>query len=349
MGFFDFLRRPLSAMPPMIASPYAPEPDLGKLIVADLYPDLPTALTRESALKVPAVKRAHDIVCGVLARMPWRLYDGDTEVDEQPRWLLSSASGLPPRDLRWGVASDLFMCGWAAIGFKLVGGLPDDALHLPYGTWTLEDNGTVTATHEDIPTRYLQRIIPIRLGYGSNGMLFDGYDTIADARSIEAAYRDRIENPVALTILSLAAERWDGWSPEERQTFLNTWKTNRSGKGGATALKPDWVTVDMPGQLPTDLFESGRNANRLDIANHAGLPAALVEGAKQSGGGDIHYSSEAGGAQRNELWDFGIAKYADAIESRLSLDDVCEKGLSIRVDASNYLTATPVEPQTSED
>lgn len=349
MGFFDFIRRPLNAMPPMIASPYAPQPELGKLIVADLYPDLPTALTRESALKVPAVKRAHDITCGVLARMPWRLYDNNIEVVDQPDWLLTSSSGLPPRDLRWGVVSDLLMCGWAAIGFELGGDEPVDALHLPYGTWTLDDNGTVTATHEDIPSRYRQRIVAIRLGYGSNGLLFDGYDTIADARSIEAAYRDRIENPVALTILTMAGDRWDGWSPEERQKFLDLWKAGRSGKGGATAMKPDWVSVDMPGQLPTDLFEAGRNANRLDIANHAGMPAALVEGAKQSGGGDIHYSSEAGGATRNELWDFGLAKYADAIESRLSLDDICDTGLSIRVDAGNYLTPTPTEPQTSED
>ena len=110
--------------------------------------------------------------------------------------------------------------------------------------------------------------------------------------------------------------------------------------------------MDYPGQLPTDLFESGRNAARLDIANHAGIPAGMLEAARQGGGGgtEIRYSGVANGATRNELWDYGLSKYADAIEARLSLDDVCQQGLSIRVDTSNYLTVpTPVEGPTSED
>ncbi len=339
-------------LPPKLVSPYASrENSLETILVADLYPDLPTALTRESALKIPAVKRSHDITCGVLARMPWRMFDGEHELEEQPEWLLSSESGLPPRDLRWGVVSDLFMCGWAAVGFELKDGEPVDAIHLPYGTWGFaEGSAEVEVTESSIPRQYLDRVVPIRLGYGSSGMMFDGEDTLADARDIESAYRDRIANPIAQTILSIAADRWDGWSDTEREQFRKLWMTARAAKGGATAMKPDWVTVDTSGELPVDLFESGRNANRLDIANHAGLPAALLEGSKQGGGTDIKYSGVSDGATRNELWDFGLAKYADAIEARLSLDDVCPEGMSIRVDSSHYLAVPqPTASQTSED
>lgn len=353
MGLFDVLRRPATLLPPRIVSPYSPSDALETLTTADLYPDLPNALTREQALKIPAVKRSHDVVCGVLARMPWVCFDDTTRVEPQPSWLVTSSTGLPPRDLRWGVYSDLFMTGWAAIGFELENDYPIDALHLPYGTWGFDDAGEPIVTFNGIPAKYQQRIVPIRLGYGSNGLLFDGYDTLDAARSIETAYKDRIENPIAQTTLTLAGDRWDGWDRTEREEFRQLWIAGRSAKGGATAMKPDWVTVDYSGELPTDLFESGRNANRLDIANHAGLPAALLEGSKQSAGGDIHYSTEVsapGAGTRNELWDFGLAKYADAIESRLSLDDISEPGQSIRVDPGNYLTApTPTRPLTSED
>lgn len=340
-------------MAPSILSPYSPQDSITTLLVSELYPEHDTSktLTRDTALRIPAVKRAHDITCGVLARMPWRQYTAGVLSAEQPQWLSTSSTGIAPRNLRWAVASDLFMSGWAAIAFHLGDdGLPDDALHIPIGSWGVDDYGRPVVTNADVPVAFRASVVAIQLGYGSNGLLNDGITTLQDARAIEAAYRDRIDNPIAQTMLTIAADRWDGWSREEREEFRQMFIAARSAKGGATGMKPDWITVDYSGQLPTDLFESGRNANRLDIANHAGLPAGLLEGAKQSGGSDIHYSSEVGGATRNELWDFGAAKYADAIEARLSLDDVCAPGDSIRIDTSHYLTApTPADPQTSED
>lgn len=353
MGFFDFIRRPVSVMAPSILSPYSPQDSITTLLVSELYPDHDTSktLTRDVALRIPAVKRAHDVTCGVLARMPWRQYTGPAESTKQPEWLVTSNTGIAPRNLRWGVASDLFMSGWAAIAFELGDDdLPFDALHIPIGSWGVDkQTGRPVVTNNEVPAAF-SHVVAIQLGYGSNGVLTDGFETLQDARAILSAYRDRIDNPIAQTMLTIAADRWDGWTKEEREEFRQLYMAARSSKGGATGMKPDWVTVDYSGELPTDLFESGRNANRLDIANHAGLPAGLLEGAKQSGGSDIHYSTEANGGTRNELWDFGVSKYADAIQARLSLDDVCKPGDSIRIDSSHYLTApTPADPQTSED
>jgi len=353
VGFIDFLRRPLASLPPRVVSPYSPQDTLNDLVVADLYPELPNALTKTTALRIPAVKRAHDLTCTVLARMPWRDYHGATESAEQPSWLLTSATMIPPRNLRYGVVSDLFMYGWAAIGFQLVDGRPADALYLPYGTWAFNEASKPEVTSDAIPTAYRQRVVPIQLGEGSNGILVDGYETLDDARAIEAAYRDRINNPIPQTILTITGDRWDGWSRDEREEFRQRWMKSRSAQGGATAMKPDWVSADFSGDLPTELFESGRNANRLDIANHAGIPAGLVEGVRQGGSGggtEIRYSGAQDNAVRNELWDLGLSKYADAIEARLSLDDVCEPGHSIRVETGPYLSVPqPTGPITSED
>ena len=368
MGFFrDFFLGPAASAASGLLSWYSPQDSIQSLFVADALPVAPDAITRESALRVPAVKRAHDLTCGVLAKMPWFAHDGNNMVEDpttgelvaprlktQPAWLTNSQTGIPPYDLRWAVTSDMFMSGWGAIGFELGrDGLPADALHIPRVMWKIEDDGTIRVNAKINP-KYRQRVVPIRLGYGSNGMLVDAIEDIKDAVGIRDAYRDRIENPIALTLLTVAAERWDQWSVEERKQFLDTFKNARSSKGGATGMKPEWVTVDTAaGTLPTDLFESGRNGNRLDLANHAGLPASVLEGVRQGGSGggtEMRYTGVQNDSQRNEMWDFGLSKYADATAARLSLDDVCAPGHLIRVDTSRFLTSpNPPDQQTSED
>lgn len=338
--------------PVLPLSPFSPQ-DLTQITIEELWHgnDVPKTLTVDTALRIGPVKRSYEVVCGVLARMPWKQYDANGETGDQPEWLTNSQSGIAPRSLRYGVVGDLFLHGWAVIGFELGDdGYPKDALHIPFGWWSIDKQTGEINVDAAVNARYKQRVVAIPLGYGSNGLMVDGIDALKDARTINAAYRDRIENPIAQTILTLDQQTWDGWTKEEREEFRQMWIKGRQSANGSTAMKPSGVTVDVSGALPTDLFESGRNANRLDIANHAGIPADLLEGSKQSGGGDIHYSTEAGGAQRNELWDFGLAKFADAIEARLSLDDVCPSGLSLRVDHGDYLIApNPSTPTPSED
>lgn len=342
-----------AAKPLNVVSPWQPQDVLHQITVDELWPEheTPQTITRESALRIPAVKRAHDIHCGVLSRMPWRQYAGETEVATQPGWLVTSGSGIGPRTLRWGVASDLFMNGWAAIGFQMTApGQPADALHIPFGMWGVNDKGVAEVNDERVPTEYTDLIVPIWLGYGSAGMLTDGRISMQAARSIEASYRDRVENPTAHTHLTVDEDHWEAWGREGREQFRELYVKGRKTANGSVSLKPSFVTVETPGTLPIDLFENARNGVRLDIANHAGIPASLLEGSKQGGGTDIKYSGVNNGATRNELWDYGLAKYADAIESRLSLDDVCPSGESIRVDATSYL-AVPQQttPLTSED
>ncbi|KQR86835.1 hypothetical protein [Microbacterium sp. Leaf179] len=338
-----------------LVTPFSSQDSLERILVDDLYPehDEPVALTRETALRIPAVKRSHDIICSILARTPWRQYDGDAEVTDQPGWLVNSGSGVGPRALRWGVASDLFMNGWAAIGFAMDGETINDALHLPFGWWEVAADGTVKVSDQKlglVPARYTHRIVAIPLGYGSSGMLVDARTSMHGARAIEAAYVDRVENPIPATDIELSKEYWNAWGKEERESFRRNYIKNRQAKNGAVSLRPEYAKPNYSGGVETNLFESARNGVRLDIANHAGIPASLLEGSRQGGGTDIKYSGVNNGADRNELWDFGLDKYASAIEDRLSLDDVCPSGESIRVDASRYLSVPqPTNPQTSED
>lgn len=345
----DILTRGAVA-PLAIASPWSPADPLVSFVIDDALKGILAesgAMTRDVALRIPGVKRAHGIHVRQFAANPFRMMDNDTPAAEQPEWLTNSRSGVSPYHRMYGLGSDFFFTGWGCLGFTAD---MTDCMHIPYGMWALE-NGVPVVTNDAVPAEYAARPVVIPVGYGENGLLVDAADTLSEARKIEAAYMDRLDNPVPLTILNIPYDVWQGWTPEERRAYRDQWEAGR--KRGGVATKPAEWPVDMPGEVAVDLYESGRNAVRLDIANHTSTPASLLEGVSQggSGGSTIKYSGVANGVSRNELWDLGSAKgFTLAFEARMSLDDICPPGFSIRADLTNMLALPePNTNPTSED
>ncbi|MFE7067491.1 hypothetical protein [Microbacterium sp. NPDC057658] len=342
------------AKPPVsIVSPWSPQDSIVTWAVDDALGGLldrsVLPLTREIALRLPGVKRAHGIICRQLASIPFFQMDNDARTDDQPEWLTNSQSGVAPYHRMYGAASDWFFNGWAAFGFTED---MTDCLHIPFGLWKINEHGIIEVTDERVPAEYTAKIIAIPLGYGENGLLVDGADTIRQARNVEAVYQQRLENPIPLTTLEVDGAVYDQWDDPEIDEFLDQWIRNRTKH--ATAVHPSYVKVGMPGQVQVDLYETGRNAARLDIANHTALPASILEAVRQGGGGggtEMRYQGVANGGARSDLWDFGLARgMMLAFEARMSLDDVCDEGLSIRGDltAQNAIPALNTNP-TSED
>lgn len=348
----DMAQRP--AKPPIsITSPWSPQDTLITWAVDDALGALldrkEIALTREIALRIPGVKRGHGIVCTQFAGNPFFVMDDKVRAAEQPAWLTTSQSGVAPYHRMFGAASDWFFHGWAAFGFNAD---KTDCLHIPFGLWKINDAGLVEVTDDRVPVEYTAMVIAVPLGYGENGVLVDGADTIRQARNIEAVYQDRLENPIPLTVLTVDGDVYDRWEDDELDDFQKTWNEGR--RKNATAVKPSYVTVDMPGQVQVDLYETGRNAARLDIANHTGLPASMLEAVRQGGGGggtEMRYQGVQNGGERSDLWEFGLAKRMTlAFEARMSLDDVCPSGQSIRADLTGmHAIPTPNSNPTSED
>lgn len=346
---------PKPSVPIAVASPWQPtdlltQITVDNLIASEMRETGIISVTRDIALRVPAVKRAHGIHCTLFAQTPFHQTDATgVPTAVQPEWLVNSQSGISPYHRKFGIASDLFFNGWAALGFNAD---RSDALHLPFGSWTVRSDGSVDVDKAIIPEHYTAQVVVIPLGYGENGLLIDGVDTIREARLIESAYMDRLENPVPLTVLGIPKDVWESWTLEERKQYRDQWVEGRSGKNGSVATKVQEFSVDFPGEVPVDLYESGRNAVRLDIANHTGSDANLLEGVKQGGRGgtEMRYSGVANGATRNEMWDYSKGKqFVLAFEARMSLDDVCGEGLAIRGDLSNFLsTPQPTAHSASE-
>jgi hypothetical protein len=313
-------------------------------------------ITREDALRIPGIKRAHGIICTQFAAIPFFQMDDDVKDTEQPRWLTTSDSGVAPYHRNFGAASDWFFNGWACFGFT---DDMTDCLHIPFGLWFIDINGDrgekglVYCDSDDVEDKYKAQLIAVPLGFGENGVLVDGKDTINQARKIEEAYLNRLDNPIPLTVLTLRDDIYFSMEKDKRAELRDEWDEGR--RKNSTALKPEAMKVDLPGAtVGTDLYETGRNAVRLDIANHVSLPASVLEGVRQGGSGggtEMRYTGVQNGNTRSELWDFGLAKrMVLAFEARMSLDDIVPSGKSIRGDLSNMLaTPDPTTTPTSKD
>ncbi|WP_262002222.1 hypothetical protein [Microbacterium sp. Mcb102] len=348
------LMRPSGRAPVGIVSPWAPAGDLQRLVVDDTLKDLlgesAGVITREAALKVPGVARAHGIACTTFASIPKFEMEGDVQAKSQAPWLTTSASGVAPYHRDFGAASDWFFEGWACYGFTAD---MDDCLHIPFGMWFVDEKGFVQVTSDLVPAKYTANPIAIPIGYGEDGLLVNGATTIRQSQKIEDAYQNRLDNPIALTVLTLEATDYFGYSKEQRAAIRDEWNEGR--RKNSTGLVPSTVKVEFPGaSMPTDLYETGRNANRLDIANHTSMPASILEGVRQGGSGggtEMRYQGVGNGGERSDLWEYGLARrMLLAFEARMSLDDVVAPGHSIRGDQSNmHATPNPDSNPTSED
>ncbi|WP_282845871.1 hypothetical protein [Microbacterium oxydans] len=361
MGIFsksiDRAYRPAATVPIAVASPWQPTDQMTQITVDELISSEMreggrVPITRDVALRVPGVKRAHGVHCTMFAEITFRQTDASgSPIAEQPSWLTNSQTGVSPYHRKFGIASDLFFNGWAALAFNSD---MTDSLHVPFGAWQIESDGRVTVNEDIVPAAFRNRVVAIPLGYGENGLLTDGIDTIREARLIEQAYMDRLENPIPLTVLGIPRDVWESWSPKERKEYRDQYAAARKAGNGSVALKVAEFPIDFPGETEVNLYETGRNGVRLDIANHTGSPASLIEGVRQGGGGggtEMRYQGVGeGGAVRSDLWEFGLAKrFMLAVEARLSLDDVSPVGLSIRGDRTNALAIpTPTSNPASE-
>lgn len=329
--------------PPAPVSPFASQDSLETAIVGELFGVDSTVITADTAVRVGPLKRAMQVHMDTIGAMPLKLYRDGAAAPDQPRWLQSSASGVAPLIRTKGLVKDLFLGGQALIGCQLEDGVIVDAVHIPQAFWKVHPTGEIDV-QSSINPLYRQRLLYIPLG--DNGVLTDGVDTIRQARALDLARTVRLSSPPAGTELHLTDPRFDEMTAKQKSKLAKDYAKNRTET--SVSVTPSYVDVKEHGDKSVDLFETATNSIRLDMANHAAVPASILEGASASGGSDMTYTGK--GDERSELYDLGSRRYADAITARLSLDDVCQPGDYIGFDRSElFTTPTPTTPQDLED
>lgn len=171
-----------TGMPFSITSPWSPQYSLVTFAVDEALGGLLTEnalTTREIALRVPGIKRAHGIHVTMFAEIAFYEMDAEKRTEPQPRWLYTSRTPLGPWHRMFGLGSDFFFYGWGCLSFTAD---MTDCMHVPYGMWKVQDDGTVWIDDRHIPAEYRARPIVIPVGFGENGLLVDAADTISAAR-----------------------------------------------------------------------------------------------------------------------------------------------------------------------
>lgn len=329
--------------PPAPVSPWSPQDALETAITSEIFGVDSKVVTAETAVRVGPLKRAMQVHMDTVGAMPLVQYRDGVKVEPQPHWLQNSASGVAPMLRTKGLVKDLFLDGQALIGCQVDGATIVDAVHIPRAFWKLTSGGVIEV-NESINPAYRQRLIWVPLG--DNGILQDGIDTIRQARALDTARTVRLSSPPAGTELHLNDARFDEMTAKQKRKLAKDYAANRNET--SVSVTPSYVDVREHGDKAVDLFDSATNSIRLDVANHAAVPASIIEGARSGSGGDMTYTGK--GDARSELYDLGSRRYADAITARLSLDDVCPEGEYIAFDRSDlFAVPTPTTPPLLED
>jgi hypothetical protein len=159
--------------------------------------------------------------------------------------------------------------------------------------------------------------------------MIDGARAIRTAMALERAAKHYAEEPLPTIILK---NNTGADLPADKVTgILDAWKTARQGR--TTAYVNAALDVDHTGFTAVDLqLTEGRQQAVLEIARVTGVPHGLLAASPQ--GATLTYRNIEG---ENQQALQAMQGYLVAIESRLSGDDVCPRGQSVRFDLTELM------------
>lgn len=330
MGLLQTIRDAL-ALPSLAAhvdalpfeSPWASPNHLLPVTVPDVRP---VAVGRVAALRVPAVKRARDLLAANIARCPMFAYTGDTVAADQPRFLTRTDGPISPYHRMLWTVDDLLFYGWSCWAIqrdadrRMIAGD-----RVPFEMWEIGPDGR-TVLYDGKPVD-ADSVVVIP---GINaGLLAESSPTISDALELNSSAASAARTPAPQVIL----KQIDGPPMDDAdiEKLKAGYLAARRSPDGGVAYANRNIDVIEKGKRDPSLLLDGRNMAAVEVARITGVPASMLD-AGLAGSGSITYANAD--ARMNELIDFGLAPYMAAIAGRLGLDDVVPRGTRIEFDTS---------------
>jgi hypothetical protein len=311
----------------------------GDLWPIGLPPDLIGAeylpMTRVEALAVDAISRGRDLVCTTVARAPLVALRGDERLDPQPAFLAATDTTTHPGTRILWTVDDLIFTGWSLwIRENGADGFPVRVDRIPRARWEFDAVGRILVDGELVSESSV-----ILIPGPHEGILSRNAATIRAAARLERAAAARAANPVPLVELHQTTDV--AIEDEERDALLaNFGRAVTAANGGTTGVAftsygVEARAIGANGDGAASLVES-RNYAAVTAARVIGLPAAMVDAT--SAGASLTYETTSG--RRAQFVD-EVRAYSDAIEWRLSLDDVVARGTRVAFDVDELTTLTP--------
>ena len=293
--------------------------------------------SRESAMTIPTISRARDLICSAVGALPFTLWRVDFT---QPRPVESQAPPAgwmarpdPDRTRQWLLAwttDDLFFYGLAHWQITRRYAAPNDypaafarimpgELHVDAATGRTTVNGA-----EVDPRDVVEFLSPI------DGLLANGWRAISIALQLDDAADRFAGTEVPAGVL----EEQDGGedlTADELTVLAETFTEAR--RSNTTAAVNKYVRYREV-QIDASAMQlvEGRTYQALELARLANVPPYLV-GAPAGTGMTYQNAVQA----RGDLIDFGALPYIGCIEQTLGGPNVTPRGHAVRLDTDAWL------------
>ncbi|MFW0790096.1 phage portal protein [Gordonia sp. CPCC 205333] len=328
-------------------SPYDDTNHLAHILAPDWFPNT-GALTRSSAMRIPAVSRARRTVCNSIARIPLRAYTGDNLSALQPVWLDRTNGPVSPYHRMLWTVDDLFFYGWSAWAIERNTDRSVRAAdRIPVDHWHIDPDTNQVIYTPPGGTPYPVAADAIVLIPGSDdGLLVDGAVAVGHAADLLRSATKAAENPSAYIELHQTNEA--PITEEQARDMITKWAAARRGENGGVAFTSHGVEVREKGSYSNHLLVEGRNAAALDIARAAGLPGFALDASV----GEANLTYQNAESKARDLIDYGLSAYMAPISARLGMDDVVPSGQAIKFDIEEFIgpkgtTGTPDDGSAS--
>jgi HK97 family phage portal protein len=326
MGLFDRKSKKLEAQ-------YAPQV-MGESIFS-LNSAIMPRIGRKEAMTVPSVARARNLICGTVASIPLEYYNKKTgEVIASPRWINQLSKSQPSFvTLTWMIDS-LMMYG---VCYLLVEERYSEDGRPASFEWVANNRVTFTTDvlgimieqyYVDSTPISMNDIVTIQ-GF-DEGILERGARTIQAAIDVERAAAVNSAQPQpAGYIRNSGADL----PPAEVQGLLAAWK--RSRQNNSTAFLTSTLSYETVSFSPKEmLYQDAIQSLSLQLARTCNVPAYYLSSDPQS----MTYSNVQD--ERKQFYTLSIEPYIQAVQSRLSMDDISTAGHGVRFNVTDTFLKT---------
>jgi len=317
MGIFD-------RKPKVIEAQYAPQV-MGENMPS-LYNAIVARVSRHDAMTVPSVARARNLICGTVASIPLEYYKTSTgEVIAPPRWIKQLSKNQPSFiTISWIVDSLLFY----GVSYLLVTERYAEDGRPASFEWVANSRVTFTTDLEGIMvTQYYVDMSPVSMndivtiqGF-DEGVLDRAGRTIQAAIDVDRAAALNSANPQPAGFLKNSGA---DLPPNEVQGLISAWK--RARQNNSTAYLTSTLDYSPVSFSPKDMMynEAVQNLST-QIARAMNVPAYYLSADQNT---TMTYANVQD--ERSQFYALSIEPYVQAIQSRLSMDDISTAGHEVK-------------------
>jgi len=313
-----------SRKPQVIEAQYAPQ------VMGENMPSLYNAIfarvSRHDAMSVPSVARARNLICGTVASIPLEYYKTSTgEVIAPPRWIKQLSKNQPSFvTLTWCVDSLLFY----GVCYLLVSERYSEDGRPASFEWVANSRVTFTTDLEGMMvTQYYVDMKPIDMNdivtiQGFDEVVLDrGSRTIQAAIDIEKASAQNSANPQPAGFLKNTGA---DLPPAEVQGLISAWK--RARQNNSTAYLTSTLDYSPVAFSPKDMqYTDSVQSYSTQIARTMNVPAYYLSSDQNT---TMTYANVQD--ERKQFYALSIEPYVQAIQSRLSMDDISTSGHEVK-------------------